>query len=148
MLHRRHLITRNSCDHPLTSDDINHDHFCAPIHKCIHCQHWFYPVLIFGIIAILIATCCTVKALRPKPWKRGVDSFKRGLGYDKPVRIDRKGTSERGRGSGIPPDRAWPGIEMGGTGREPSRGERGVPSVPFDPVQVPTRPHRADREGG
>lgn len=145
----RLLVTRNSCDHPLTSDDIEHNRFCAPIHKCIHCQPWFYPVLVFGNMAILITTCCVIKALRPKPWKRGVDSSKRGLGYDKPARIDRKGT---GRGRGVPPrprpDGVWPGVgmEMGGIPQRPTRVERGGPPIPSDAVQVPTRSHDGGRD--
>ncbi|KAL9030574.1 MAG: hypothetical protein Q9196_001335, partial [Gyalolechia fulgens] len=81
--------------------------------------HWFYAVLICGIMAILITTGCVVKAIRPKPWKRGVGSFKRGLGFGKPARIYRKGAG--GGGSGIPPTRVWPGTETGRMGQTPPR---------------------------
>ncbi|KAL9580345.1 MAG: hypothetical protein Q9212_004556, partial [Teloschistes hypoglaucus] len=46
----RMLLIRNKCDHPLTSQDIDHDDFCAPITKCPCDEPWFYPVLILGII--------------------------------------------------------------------------------------------------
>ncbi|KAL8772325.1 MAG: hypothetical protein Q9209_002537 [Squamulea sp. 1 TL-2023] len=117
------LIIRNSCDHPLTSTDIlNHD-FCHPIKECI-CHHpWFYPVLIFGIIAVLIATCCCVKALRPTPWEEGnfVTRLYPRKG-DKPSKVKRKSGGES-------EERVWPGMEMGGMkagGMERSmRGEDG-----------------------
>ncbi|KAL9590183.1 MAG: hypothetical protein Q9203_000995, partial [Teloschistes exilis] len=65
------LLTRNTCDHSLTSYDIDHDDFCSPITECACDEPWFYPVLILGIILLCISTCCCVKALRPKPWKDG-----------------------------------------------------------------------------
>lgn len=143
MLYRHHLMTRNSCNHPLTSDDINHNRFCAPIHKCIHCQKWFPIVLVFVIIIILVAVCCLVKSLRPKPWKNGVNSVKRGLGYDKPARTEKKGTS--GGGAVNPPDRVWPGMEMGPMPTWPMRGGGGSPAAPLDALRFPTRPQMAGR---
>ncbi|KAL8733991.1 MAG: hypothetical protein Q9166_001752 [cf. Caloplaca sp. 2 TL-2023] len=115
------LITRNSCDRPLTSTDIENNDFCHPIRKCICHETWFYPVLICGIIVTLLTTCCCVKVLRPKPWKEGYFAngvFKKGEGWNgKPSRIDR---DVRGDGGGEA--RMWPGMEMGGMGQV-GRGE-------------------------
>ena len=78
---------------------------------------------------MLIGTCCCVKALRPKPWKKDVGGFwKRGRG---PKRVDRKGG---GSGSGIG---QWPGVVM--ERQEQRRMERQMESGRAWPGRVPER---------
>lgn len=158
---KAYLQTRNSCDHHLTSDDIENGRFCAPIHQCIHCQAWFPIVLVFVIIFILIFTCCCVKKLRPTPWKDGYFAhgfLKRGSGHDKPTRISRSGSSGGGKRGMPPADRAWPGMEtemgtlpprppVGGRSERPQRqgfGGNGG-SVPMDFATAPARSHGSRR---
>lgn len=159
-----YLQTRNSCDHPLTSDDIENGRFCAPIHQCIHCQAWFPIVLVFIIIFVLIFTCCCVKKLRPTPWKEGYFAhgfLKRGSSYDKPARISRSGGSGGEKGRMPPADRVWPGTEMGmgrvsprppvgGRSERPQRSEAGgrEGSMPVDFGIAPARSHSSRRGAG
>ncbi|KAI4146341.1 MAG: hypothetical protein L6R39_003480 [Caloplaca ligustica] len=145
------LVTRNSCDHPLTSEDIRNNHLCGPIHKCIHCQTWFQGTLVAIIFVILVGTClCVKKFCRKKPQGAGISGRKSS--YGRPSRIDRAGGGG-GRRTDIPPmlyqspGRVWPGMEKGMIAEIPQRSrsvERREGSMPLNAVPAaPARSHSA-----
>lgn len=62
------------------------------------------------------------------------------MGYDKPSRIDKKGTGK----AGTPPDRVWPGMEMEPMPTRPMKGGGGGPAA-ADTLRFPARPQMAGR---